>query len=157
VGYLGLNPNKCEKPSVFIIADTIEMYPRETYEKGMAVITASVIRNHPNALSPRIKSLNYLNNILAKIEAVDAGVPRRSCSITSARRRVHGRQHLHRQGGELLTPTMYDGILEGVTRDTILMLARKHEIPRARRRCSGTICTSRMSASSPARARRSSP
>src|SRR4051795_12532895 len=74
VGYLGLNPNRCEKPSVIIIADTIEMYPKEMYEKGMAVITASVIRNHPNALSPRIKSLNYLNNILAKMEAVDAGV-----------------------------------------------------------------------------------
>src|SRR3954464_3946560 len=74
VGYLGLNPNKCPTPGVFIISDTIELYPKETYEKGMAVITASVIRNHPNALSPRIKSLNYLNNILAKIEAVDAGV-----------------------------------------------------------------------------------
>src|SRR5436190_1878895 len=74
-GYLGLNPNKCEKPAVFIITDTIEMYPKEMYENGMAVITASVIRNHPNALSPRIKSLNYLNNILAKIEAADANVP----------------------------------------------------------------------------------
>ena len=61
VGYLGLNPNKCAKPSVIVITDTIEMYPKETYEMGMAVITASVIRNHPNAVSPRIKSLNYLN------------------------------------------------------------------------------------------------
>src|SRR5205085_7905811 len=75
VGYLGLNPNKCPVPSVFIIADTIELYPKELYDNGMAVITASVIRNHPNAVSPRIKSLNYLNNILARIEAVDAGVP----------------------------------------------------------------------------------
>ena len=75
VGYLGLNPNKCPKASVFIIADLIQMYPREMYEQGMPVITASVIRNHPNAVSPRVKSLNYLNNILAKIEAVDAGVP----------------------------------------------------------------------------------
>ena len=55
VGYLGLNPAKCANPSVFIIADTIEMYPREVYDKGMAVITASVIRNHPNAVSPRVK------------------------------------------------------------------------------------------------------
>src|SRR3954447_19974156 len=75
VGYLGLNPNKCERPSVIVIADHISMYPKEMYDNGMAIITASVIRNHPNALSPRIKSLNYLNNILAKIEAVDAGVP----------------------------------------------------------------------------------
>src|SRR6185437_16557213 len=75
VGYLGLNPNKCPNPSVFIISDTIELYPKEVYEKGMAVITASVIRNHPNAMSSRVKSLNYLNSILAKIEAIDAGVP----------------------------------------------------------------------------------
>ena len=58
-----------------MIADTITMYPREMYENGMAVVTSTVIRNHPNALSPRVKSLNYLNNILAKIEANDAGVP----------------------------------------------------------------------------------
>ena len=66
VGYLGLNPSRCPTPTVVVIADTIDMYPREMYEKGMAVVTATVIRNHPNALSPRIKSLNYLNNILAK-------------------------------------------------------------------------------------------
>src|SRR5438270_4067232 len=75
VGYLGLNPNRCPKPTMFVITDLMELYPREMYEKGMPVITASVIRNHPNALSPRVKSLNYLNNILAKIEAADAGVP----------------------------------------------------------------------------------
>src|SRR5262245_23384673 len=75
IGYLGISPANCATPSVFIIADTIVMYPKEVYEKGMAIITASVIRNHPNALSPRIKSLNYLNNVLARIEANDAGVP----------------------------------------------------------------------------------
>ncbi len=69
VGTLGLNPFKCTEPSVFIIADTITLYPREMYDQGMAVITASTMRNHPQALSPRIKSMNYLNNILAKIEA----------------------------------------------------------------------------------------
>ena len=53
VGYLGLNPNKCPTPSIFVIADTIDMYPKEVYEKGMAVIIASIIRNHPNAASPR--------------------------------------------------------------------------------------------------------
>src|SRR3954447_19685865 len=74
VGYLGLNPSKCPTPTVIVIADMIDMYPKEMYEKGMAVITASVIRNHPNAISPRVKSLNYLNNILARIEAADAGV-----------------------------------------------------------------------------------
>src|SRR5690554_3975151 len=74
VGTLGLNPFVCKEPNVFIIVDTITLYPAELYEKGLAVITASTIRNHPGALSPRIKSMNYLNNILAKIEAIDAGV-----------------------------------------------------------------------------------
>jgi len=73
-GTLGLNPFVCPTPSVFIIADTISLYPAELYDNGMAVITSSVVRNHPAALSPRVKSLNYLNNILAKIEAIDAGV-----------------------------------------------------------------------------------
>src|SRR5208282_3427010 len=75
VGYLGLNPNRCPNPTTIIIADTIELYPPETYEKGMSIITSTILRTHPNALSPRIKSLNYLNNILAKIEAIDCGVP----------------------------------------------------------------------------------
>src|SRR5580658_1604235 len=75
VGYLGLNPNRCPKTSTIVIADIIDIYPQETYDKGMSIITASVIRNHPNAISPRMKTLNYLNNILAKLEAADAGVP----------------------------------------------------------------------------------
>ena len=130
VGYLGLNPNKCEKPSVIIIADTIEMYPKETYEKGMAVITASVIRNHPNALSPRIKSLNYLNNILAKIEAVDAGVAEAiMLNHLGSVAECTADNIFIVKAGELLTPTTTDGILEGVTRDTILMLARRMNFP----------------------------
>ena len=130
VGYLGLNPNKCAKPSIIIIADLIEMYPKETYEMGMAVITASVIRNHPNALSPRIKSLNYLNNILAKIEAVDAGVPEAIMlnHLGNVSECTADNIFIVRNG-ELFTPTVYDGILEGVTRDTILMLARRMNIP----------------------------
>jgi branched-chain amino acid aminotransferase len=72
-GTLGLDIRRTSNPQVIIIADTITMYPAETYEKGMALITASTIRNHPNALSARIKSLNYLNNIMAKMEGTDAG------------------------------------------------------------------------------------
>jgi branched-chain amino acid aminotransferase len=125
VGYLGLNPNKCPKPSVVIISDTIEMYPREMYEKGMAVITASVIRNHPNAISPRIKSLNYLNNILAKIEAVDAGVGEAIMLNHNGHVAECTADNIFiSQGGVLFTPTIYDGILEGVTRDTIIMICR---------------------------------
>jgi branched-chain amino acid aminotransferase len=134
VGYLGLNPNKCPTPSVFIITDTIELYPKEMYEKGMAIITASVIRNHPNALSPRIKSLNYLNNILAKIEAVDAGVPEAimlnhegnvaECTADNIFivRDVGG-------GGQVQTPTTYDGILEGVTRKVMIELCKRNGVP----------------------------
>ena len=78
-GSLGLDIRKTSQPQVIVIADTISLYPAELYEKGMEIITASTIRNHPAALSPRIKSLNYLNNIMAKIEATDAGLPKPSC------------------------------------------------------------------------------
>lgn len=130
MGYLGLNPARCAKASVIIITDTIELYPREMYEKGMSVITATVIRNHPNALSPRIKSLNYLNSILAKIEAVDAGVPEAimlngngnvaECTadnIFAVRDRV------------VLTPPMSDGILDGITRRAMITLCQRMNIP----------------------------
>ena len=71
-GNLGLDPRSCQ-PSVIIIVDSISLYPQELYENGLEIVTASLIRNHPNALNPQIKSLNYLNNILAKIEAIRAG------------------------------------------------------------------------------------
>src|SRR4051794_7685481 len=71
-GNLGIDPRKCE-PQIVVIVDDIALYPRELYDTGLEIITASTIRNHPNALNPRIKSLNYLNNILAKIEAIRAG------------------------------------------------------------------------------------
>jgi branched-chain amino acid aminotransferase len=129
VGYLGLNPNRCEKPSVIIIADTIELYPKEMYEKGMAVITASVIRNHPNALSPRIKSLNYLNNILAKIEATDAGVPEAIMLNHDGNVAECTADNIFIvRGGAVFTPTTHDGILEGVTRAAIIDLCAKHGI-----------------------------
>ena len=72
-GALGLDPNKCSDPQVIVIADHIQLYPKEMYEKGLEIVTASTIRNHSAALSPRIKSLNYLNNIMAKIEGLQAG------------------------------------------------------------------------------------
>jgi branched-chain amino acid aminotransferase len=72
-GTLGLDIRRTSDPQVIVIADTISLYPQEIYEQGMKLVTASTIRNHPQALSPRIKSLNYLNNILAKIEGLQAG------------------------------------------------------------------------------------
>jgi len=76
VGTLGLDPNKCSRPQVIIITDHISLYPKEYYENGLEIITVSTMRNHPAAVSPRIKSLNYLNNILAKIEGLRQGVLR---------------------------------------------------------------------------------
>ena len=75
VGTLGLNPLTCKLSQMIIIADTIQLYPQEYYEHGLKVISASTVRNHPLSLSPQIKSLNYLNNILAKLEALDFDVP----------------------------------------------------------------------------------
>ncbi len=75
VGTLGLNPFVCKRACVFIIADKIQLYPEELYEKGMRVVSASTVRNHPLAIPPQAKTLNYLNNILAKIEALDSNVP----------------------------------------------------------------------------------
>jgi branched-chain amino acid aminotransferase len=122
-GYLGLNPNKCPRPSVIVIADTIELYPREMYEKGMAVITASVIRNHPNAVSPRVKSLNYLNNILAKIEAVDAGVSEAIMLNHDGNVAECTADNIFIVRDEVVyTPASHDGILEGVTRGVIIDL-----------------------------------
>ena len=130
VGYLGLSPAKCPTPSIFIIADTIELYPREMYEKGMAVITASVIRNHPNALSPRIKSLNYLNNIMAKLEANDAGVPEAIMlnHVGNVAECTADNIFIIRDG-QVQTPGTADGILEGVTRSVIFKLCRQLNIP----------------------------
>jgi branched-chain amino acid aminotransferase len=126
VGYLGLNPNRCPTPSTIVIADTIDIYPKETYEKGMSIITASVIRNHPNAVSPRIKSLNYLNNILAKLEAADAGVPEAVMLNHDGNVSECSADNIFIvRGGQLQTPGTADGILEGVTRRVILDLAKK--------------------------------
>src|ERR1044071_1195752 len=128
-GYLGLNPNRCPAPTVFIITDTVELYPREMYEKGMAIITASVIRNHPNALSPRVKSLNYLNNILAKIEATDAGVPEALMLNHEGNVAECTADNIFMvRAGQVITPATTDGILEGITRAAIIQLCAKLQI-----------------------------
>jgi branched-chain amino acid aminotransferase len=130
VGDLGLNPQKCSKPSVFIISDLINVYPKETYDKGIAIITASVIRNHPNAVSPRVKSLNYLNNILARIEANDAGVMEALMLNQDGNVAECTADNVYIvRDGAVLTPTTFDGILEGVTRKVIISLCGKLGIP----------------------------
>ena len=134
VGFLGIDPNKCSNPSVIVSADQIHVYPKETYEKGIAVITAATIRTHPAALSPRVKSLNYLNNILARIEANDAGVPE-AIMLNSSGNVAEGtvQNVFIVRDGRVLTPTVVDGILEGVTRQTMLDLCVKLNIPHEER------------------------
>ncbi len=125
-GSLGIDPAKTADPQVIIIADRIEMYPRELYEKGMEIVTAATIRNHPAALNPRIKSLNYLNNILAKLEGKRAG-----CMEALMLNHVGEVAECTADNifivkkGELRTPPVYAGILEGVTRNAILELAEQ--------------------------------
>jgi branched-chain amino acid aminotransferase len=129
-GYLGLNPNKCPTPSVFIIADTIELYPQELYEKGMSLISSSVIRMHPNSVSPRIKSLNYLNNILAKLEAVDAGASEAVMLNHEGNiSECTGDNIFIVRGGQVQTPGTADGILEGITRKVMIDLCKQLSIP----------------------------
>lgn len=130
VGSLGLSPNRTECPSVFIIASQIELYPRELYEKGMAIVSCSVIRNHPNAVSPRIKSLNYLNNILAKIEALDAGVYEAVMyNHQGFVAECTGDNLFVIRGGTVLTPPVTAGVLEGITRNAAIELVCKRSIP----------------------------
>ncbi|HSU69388.1 MAG TPA: branched-chain-amino-acid transaminase [Tepidisphaeraceae bacterium] len=129
IGSLGLSPVRCEKPSVFIITDLLELYPREMYEKGMAVITSSVVRNHPNAISPRIKSLNYLNNILAKLEAIDAGVPEAIMLNQEGNVAECTADNIFIvRAGQVQTPQTHDGVLEGVTRRLMMELCRRNQI-----------------------------
>jgi branched-chain amino acid aminotransferase len=125
-GTLGLDIRKTSHPQVIIIADTITLYPEELYEHGLEIITASTIRNHPGALSPRIKSLNYLNNVLAKIEGTDAGC--QEALMLNHKGDVAectGDNVFLVKGGILKTPPSDAGILEGVTRNVVIRLARE--------------------------------
>jgi branched-chain amino acid aminotransferase len=124
-GTLGLDPNRCSNPQIIIIADAITLYPHEFYENGLELITSSVIRNHPAALSPRIKSLNYLNNILAKIEGLKAGcVEALMLNHKGEIAECTGDNIFLVRKGRLMTPPLDAGILEGVTRNAVIELAR---------------------------------
>jgi branched-chain amino acid aminotransferase len=128
-GNLGLDPRSC-KPNVIVIVDSISLYPKELYENGMKIVTASLIRNHPNALNPRIKSLNYLNNILAKIEAIRAGcLEALMLNHKGEVSECTGDNVFIVKKGVLKTPPTDAGILEGVTRDVVMGLAQQARIP----------------------------
>jgi branched-chain amino acid aminotransferase len=126
VGDLGLDPRKCPRPSVIIITDTIKLWPEEVYETGLTVVTAGTPIPQREALSPRVKSLNYLAHILAKVEGIQAGADE-VLMLDSAGTVAEGSgQNLfvvkHRR---IVTPPAYAGILKGVTRDVVMDLARE--------------------------------
>ena len=126
VGDLGLDPDKCPKPSIIIIAGKITLYPPKYYEQGLEIVTASVRRNYAEAINPRIKSLNYLNNILAKIEGKQAGAE--EVLMLNAEGYVvecSGDNIFWVKNEVLVTPPVHIGILEGVTRNSVIDLARE--------------------------------
>jgi len=130
-GDLGLDPRKCKgNATIIIIADKITLYPAELYKKGMDIITVPTLRNLPEALNPQIKSLNYLNNILAKIEAVNSGheeaIMMDSLGYVAE---CTGDNIFIVKDKQLFTPPQCMGTLRGITRDTVLEIARKDKIP----------------------------
>ena len=130
VGTLGLNPNRCKRPSVIIIAGKIQLYPEEFYEKGLEIITVPTTRNLHSALNPAIKSLNYLNNILAKIEANNAGCE--EAIMLNAEGFVAectGDNLFVVKNGQLSTPPLSAGALYGITRGVVIELAREEGLP----------------------------
>jgi branched-chain amino acid aminotransferase len=128
-GTLGLNPFTCKTPEIIIIADKIQLYPEEYYEKGLKIISATTVRNHPLAIPPQVKSLNYLNNILAKIEALDVNVPEaimynHEGFVAEA---TGDNVFTVRKGTIYVTP-VEAGALEGITRATVISLARQEDL-----------------------------
>ncbi|MFA5689501.1 MAG: branched-chain-amino-acid transaminase [Kiritimatiellales bacterium] len=124
VGNLGLNPYSCKKAQVIIIAAGIKLYSEEMYQNGLKIITAGTIRNMAEAVNPRVKSLNYLNNIMAKIEAINSGVE--ECLLLNAQGYVaeaSGDNVFAIKDNKLLTPATWCGALDGVTRNVVMKLA----------------------------------
>ena len=126
VGSLGLNPLTCTDPQIIIIADTIQLYPRELYEQGLKVISTNTIRNHPLSLSPQIKSLNYLNNILAKLEALDHNVPEAIMyNHMGYVAEGTGDNVFVVSRDKVISPPIEAGSLEGITRAVVIRLAQQ--------------------------------
>ena len=126
VGTLGLNPLVCTEGQIIIIAATIQLYPQELYETGLKVISANTVRNHPLSISPQIKSLNYLNNILAKLEALDrdmleAIMYNHQGYVAEAT----GDNVFIVRNRRIITPPTSAGSLDGITRAVVIKLARQ--------------------------------
>lgn len=138
VGTLGLNPYLCDEAQIIIISAKIQLYPQELYDNGLRIVTVGTVRNHPEAINPRVKSLNYLNNVLAKIEAINAGCM--ECLMLNHKGEVaeaSGDNVFAIKNGVITTPPSTCGALEGLTRNKVMELARKagyemREVPMAR-------------------------
>lgn len=125
-GTLGLDPRKCSNPSIIIITDSIALYPDELYQNGLEMVTAATIRTSPAMLSPRVKSLNYLNNIMAKIEGIQAGCDEALLLNQNGEvAECTGDNIFIVKDGVLITPPLVAGILGGITRQTVIELAKK--------------------------------
>ncbi len=130
IGKLGLDPNKCSTPQIIIITDTIELYSKALYEKGLDIVSVTTIRNHFSALDPKIKSLNYLNNILAKLESIQAGAGEAlMLNKDGYVAECAGDNLFILKNNVLLTPPASVGILIGITRNIIMKLAAEMGIP----------------------------
>jgi len=125
VGDLGLNPFLCKNAGIIIIAGNIQLYPEELYEHGLSVVSATTIRNHPLALPPQVKSLNYLNNILAKIEAIDSDVPEAIMyNHQGYVAEATGDNVFIINDDVIYTPPVQAGSLKGITREVVMRLAK---------------------------------
>ncbi|RSL32595.1 branched-chain-amino-acid transaminase [Salibacterium salarium] len=124
VGNLGLDPASCSSPQIVVIAEELAIYPKEFYDNGLDIITVATRRNSPDVLSPKVKSLNYLNNILVKIEASLAGVSEALMLNNEGYVAEGSADNIFiLRGGVLFTPPGYIGALEGITRQAIVELA----------------------------------
>lgn len=130
VGDLGLDPRKCKTATVVIIVDTIQLYPKEAYERGLRAVTATTRKIRPDALSPQAKTLNYLNNIMARMEANQAGADE-AIMLTGDGyvSECTADNFFIIRRGEIWTAPPFLGILKGVTREAVMALARALELP----------------------------
>lgn len=130
IGNLGLNPFNCKRSCVYIIADKISLYDPAVYENGLSLITSSIRRNRPDTICPQVKSLNYLNNILAKVEAVRQGAAEALMLNDQGNvAECTGDNIFIVKDGTVYTPPVTDGALDGITRRVVLEICREQQIP----------------------------
>ena len=127
-GTLGLNPYLCSKPEIIIITAKIQLYPEELYRDGLKIVTVGTVRNHPEAINPKIKSLNYLNNVLAKIEAINSGCL--ECIMLNHKGEVceaSGDNIFLVSNNIIKTPSVNSGALVGLTRNKVIEISKNNE------------------------------